>query len=124
MGPAKYTFPEQGDRDDFSTCLFFSNITVNGITYSSHKNFLEQYNPKRFSDVQYWLPKGLMNDLMDNAGETFPVTDNVSGYTNAQFYRALMPDVKGMNSYREKLLEQNSNNQANNVNLLFQEYGY
>jgi len=61
---------------------------------------------------------------MDNTNEDIPIRDRVSGYINAQFYNALTNDVKGMDGYRRKLLEQNNNSQANEVNLLFQEYGY
>ena len=126
-GSQSTTFPEQGDRDNFSTCLFFSNTTVSGVTYSGHRNFLENYNPNRTEDPNRWLPKGLMNDLMDGGIEPAQsriLNDNVSGYTNAQFYNALTNDVRGMNSYRDKLLQQNNNNQVNDVNILFQQYGY
>jgi len=65
-----------------------------------------------------------MNDLMDNINESSPVIDNVSGYTNAQFYNALRSDVKSMIQYRDKLLLQTGFNQQIQVNQLFAEYGY
>lgn len=121
------TFPEQGsDNKNFTNTLLF----MNGGGYSSQHNFLEKFNPNRNNslDPNAWIPKGLMNDLMDGGIEdpqsTIDIYDNVSGYTNAQFFNALTTDVGGMFSYRDKLLQQNNNNQASAVNILFQRYGY
>jgi len=120
------TLPEQGtDIKEHENVLFFSN----GGGYSSHTNFLEEYSPTRpvSLDPNRWIPKGLMNDLMDGGVESLRSNipfDHVSGYTNAQFYNALTTDVGGMFTYRDKLLQQNNYNQQNEVTQIFSEYGY
>ncbi len=50
--------------------------------------------------------------------------DNVSGYTNAQFYNALTGAVADMNAYKNLLLQQNNYWQQAAVNQLLNEYGY
>ena len=59
-----------------------------GITSSS--KYLEQFDPNvAFSnDPLKWIPVGLINDLMDTNNETFPVIDNVSGFTYAEIQAA------------------------------------
>ncbi len=52
------------------------------------------------------------------------VTNNVNGYTNQQIFNALQSDVRSIPAFRDRLLQQNGNNQAANVNLLFQQYAY
>ncbi len=67
-------------------------------------------------------------NLIDNRnGVALPFgfnTDDVSGYTNQQIFNALQSDVRSIPAFRDRLLQQNGNNQAANVNLLFQQYGY
>ena len=50
--------------------------------------------------------------------------DNVSGYTTQQCFYALQSDVRTIPAFRNRLLEQNGNNQFANVNDLFFRYGY
>lgn len=75
----------------------------------------------------YWIPKGLMEDLMDN-GEptaTTKVNDLVSGYTINQIFTALQSDVTSLSQYKARLLQQNPGNTSNNnLNALFTSYGY
>ena len=49
-------------------------------TGHSHIDVLEFFDPNLASDPFHWIPKGLYEDLIDATNETFPVTDNVSGY--------------------------------------------
>lgn len=52
------------------------------------------------------------------------VTDAVSGYTNQEFFDALDTDINDLVEYRQRLLQENGNSQAIQVNQLFNEYGY
>ena len=120
------TFPEQGtDIGNFENTLLFSN----GGGYSSQHNFLENYNPKRelFLDPNRWLPKGIFNDMMDPTGNEPPqsqIVDNISGFTNQQFYQALQNDVNSMSDYKARFLQQNNYLQQTQINELFNEYGF
>jgi len=120
-------FPEQGsDISNFVNVIYCSA----GVGKSSKENFLENFNPDRniTLDPNRWLAKGLFYDLMDSGIEPTPQStiqfDNVSGYTNAQFYNALLSDVNNMQDYKNKLLLQNNNNQHLDVIQLFSQYGY
>ena len=121
------TFPEQGsDVSNFVNVIEFSA----GGGKSSKENFLENFNPNRdiALDSNRWLAKGLFHDMMDDGIKPFLLSgilnDNVSGYTNAQFYNALTSNVTSLISYKNLLLQQNNNNQQNSVIQLFNEYGY
>jgi hypothetical protein len=85
-------FPEQGDIDKNLNILVFANSSNNAI--SSHNNFLENYDPTRTQDPNAWLPKGLLNDLIDETNENnTSVTDNVSGFQNKDFFNTLSGTV-------------------------------
>ena len=102
---------------------YSNNIPVFGI--SSHLNALEDYDPiNRPNDPFRWIPEGIYYDLFDVRNENIPVFDAVSNYTNQQFFQSLDPDVKSMPQYRNRLLQENGNNQQNQVIQLFLNYGY
>lgn len=65
-------------------------------------------------------------DYYDDGVTSNPLhpADLVANYTNAQFFNALENDVFGLPGFRQRLLSQNSNNQANNVISLFGFYNY
>ena len=111
----------QSEQDGGAVCC---NTNFNG---RPHIDVLEQFIPTLATDRFRWIPKGLMNDLMDNVGEpgaTF-VNDQVFGYTIQQIFTALQSDVSTMAQYRARLLAQNPGNPTNvNVNALFASYGY
>ena len=65
-----------------------------------------------------------MHDLRDNTNLSDPITDNVSNYTIPQIFNALNNDITDPLLYRNRLLQQNANNQQVQVSELFQEYGY
>ena len=71
-----------------------------------------------------WIPQGLPYDLFDATGETSPVIDNVAGYTNQQCFGALQSDIRSIPAFRDRLLQQNGNNQQAQVTNLFFRYGY
>lgn len=116
-------------RYRLNSCNYVVNqqgyFVSNAPPFSSHQIFLEKYNPTLRSDPFYWIPKGICYDLTDNtSGETFPVNDQMYGYTNIQFFNALQSDIKSLQAFKLRLLQQNNNNQQTQVNSLFQQYGY
>ena len=122
-GNKSTSFPEQGDLLQMKNVVTF-NPTAN---LSSHIIFLEAYQPHKKDDPNAWIPKGLMFDLVDGNTELFRqsgITDDVSGFTNAQLYKALQEDVKDVYEFKYKLLMQNNFHQQSAVNELFKQYGY
>lgn len=95
---------------------------------SSHLNLLENFSPYRTGDPFHWIPTGLFYDMIDTRNEQKatggPVDDNVSGYTNQQFFNAFSSSIATLGSYKTNLLQQNGNNQSTQVTSLFSQYGY
>lgn len=106
----------------FAAQSYFTNSPVFGL--SSNLNALEDFDPGRLQYPFRWIPSGVYYDLMDARNEATPVLDNVTGYTNQQFYQALTGDVSSIPQFRNKLLLNSNNNQVNQVNTLFLGYGY
>lgn len=92
---------------------------------------LENYVPSYTPDPFHWIPKGIMEDLIDNTTEppATGVNDQVSGFTIAQIFSALQSDVTTVQQYKARLILQNPNT-PNNPNLstqitnLFASYNY
>ncbi len=109
----------------------------NGIHYCPNGNtnspnhpdidVLEYFTPTLSTDPFKWIPKGLMEDMMDN-GEPAAVTgvnDQVSGYTIKQLFTALQSDVTTMAQYKARIVQQNPSNTTNQyLTSLFSSYGY
>ena len=92
-------------------------------TTSSHRLYLENFDPDRTQNPFRWIPEGIYHDLFDTRiDDAVLVTDNVSNYTNQQFFNALDTDVKTMQQFRQRLLNENGNSQAAAVNTLFTSY--
>ncbi len=90
-----------------------------------HLDVEENFNPNLSTDPFYWIPQGLMLDLMDNTPtETSPVVDNVSGFTNLQLFNALQSDITSVPQYRIRFIQQNPGNQTTEVTNLFGQYHY
>ncbi len=112
---------EQGIR-------YQNNNPIGG--FSSHINLLEDFSPQRTADPDRWIPQGLYYDLMDNRNDRIVTgnfvlpDDNVSNYTNQQFFNALDADITSLPAYRQRLLDENANNQAADVISLFSFYNY
>ena len=87
---------------------------------------MEYFKPSYTTDPFYWIPKGLMEDLIDNGEPTFTlVNDQVSGYTISQIFGALQSDVTSVPQFQARLLQQNPGNITNTyMNSLFASYGY
>ncbi len=109
---------------------YSNNTPVNGL--SSHLNLLEDFDPinRRLADPFWWIPQGLMYDLIDNRNDIngspqrVLLNDIVTEYTIQQLSNALQGDISRWQDYRVRLLTQNNNNQATGVNTIFQFYGY
>jgi len=99
---------------------YFNNTPVFGL--SSHMNWLEDFSPNRVGDVFRWIPVGLYNDLIDDRDENVPLLDRVNLYTNQQLFNALDNDVFSLDQFRIRLLIENNNLQANEVNQIFALY--
>ncbi len=105
----------------------FGLVYLSTATESSFIRAMERFDPNQPNDEVAWIPKGIMHDLRDNTNvdEPFPSTDDqVSGYTIPQMFNALNNDVTNPIQYRNRLLQQNNNNQQAQVNTLFARYGY
>jgi hypothetical protein len=108
-----------GQRSVFYT----NNDPVPGL--SSHLNYLEDFDPNNINNPFRWIPDGIYYDLFDTRNETtFPLIDGVSGFTNQQMFNALQSDIKSLPDFRNRLLQQNANNQATQVTNLFAQYHY
>lgn len=73
---------------------------------------------------QGWMPCGIMYDLMDTNADLVRTgfSDNVSGYTIRNIYDALDPGVESPQKFRDRLLLENGNRDANDVRTLFEAY--
>lgn len=119
-------YPTTSSEQDDQSIAYLNNSPVNGL--SSHLNLLENFSPYRTGDPFHWIPTGLFYDMFDTRNEQKatggPVDDNVSGYTNQQFFNAFSSNITTLGSYRSNLLQQNGNNQSTQVIYLFSQYGY
>lgn len=101
--------------------FFTSSITGLNANFASIENF----NPDRPNDGHAWIPQGLCYDLFDNRNDAGnPVIDNVGGYTTQQCFNALQSDVRTIQAFKDRLLQQNGFSQQAQVNALFNEYNY
>lgn len=94
-------------------------------TLSSHLNALEDFDNHR-TNPDHWIPMGLYYDLIDNRNDQafgrVNLIDQVSGYTNQQFFNALDADIRSLPAFRVRLLNENGNSQAAGVNTIFTFY--
>ncbi|WP_419803463.1 hypothetical protein [Mucilaginibacter sp.] len=94
-------------------------------TRNPHLDVLEAFDPNLQGDPFNWIPQGLFYDLKDPANETnFPVTDQVSGYTNQQMFNAFQSNITNLQDYRIKLLQSTTNPTSGFVPNLFFQYHY
>jgi hypothetical protein len=99
------------------------DFPVNGL--GAHLNSIEDFDPiNRPNDPFRWIPEGIYYDMFDTRNENIPVFDAVSNYTNQQFTNSLDSDIRSMQQFRVRLLQENGNNQQNQIIQLFLDYGY
>ncbi len=108
---------------------YVNNAPVPGL--NSNLNLLEDFNPRRtIDDPFWWIPQGVYYDLIDDRNDRdaliprVDLNDNVTGYTNLQFFNALDANINNLPAYRVRLLNENANNQAAGVNTIFTFYDY
>ena len=102
---------------------YLNNDPINGLT--SHLNYLEDYDPDDVNNPFRWIPEGIYNDLIDARNEfPTPISDGVSGFTNAQIFSALDADVSSMPQFRERLILENPASQTAQARSLFTQYHY
>lgn len=106
----------------FANQWYLNNSPVFGL--SANLNALEDFDPDWAPYPFRWIPSGIYLDMIDARNETFPITENVAGYNNQQFFNALTSDVSSIPQFRAKLLLNSGNDQVNEVNTLFLNYGY
>jgi hypothetical protein len=96
-----------------------------GNTPNAHTDIevLENWNPNYTDDVFNWIPKGLMEDMIDNTNENFPVIDGINGFTISQLFAALQNDVRTVQQYKELLITQNPGS-ATQINNIFAQYHF
>ncbi|MCY7293403.1 MAG: hypothetical protein LH615_14585 [Ferruginibacter sp.] len=99
------------------------NTTNQVPTLNAYLAAIESFNPNSNADYP-WIPKGLPYDLFDATAEGSPVIDNVSGYSYQSIFNALQSDVRSVPAFKDRLLQQNGNNQLGQVNALLDEYNY
>ena len=109
----------------------FNNNVLAMTGLNAHFNMLEDFSSRRtVDDPFFWIPQGLFYDLIDNRNDfnfnlsRVPLNDNVSSYTNQQFFNALDADVNNLPAYRARLLSENANRDAAGVTTIFNFYGY
>lgn len=95
-------------------------------TNHPHIDVLENFIPSLTADPFQWIPKGLMEDLMDNGAEPSQtlVTDQVSGFSISQIFSALQSDITTVPTYRARFIQQNPGNQTTQITALFASYNY
>jgi hypothetical protein len=93
---------------------------------SSSKKYLEGFAPNPTvptSDYFSWIPVGLINDLIDTNNESFPVSDQVSGFTNLDILNVLVQEPSTMQEFKNRVIALKPN-LSMQINLLFSSYGY
>lgn len=105
--------------------VFQPSLTMPTHTYI---NAIENFVPSLTADPFHWIPKGVMEDLMDDGAEPPPthVIDQVSGLTIAQIFAAFQSDITTIPQYKARLLQQigASPTLTANINNLFTSYNF
>lgn len=72
-----------------------------------------------------WIPCGMLHDFIDNGENPFTsINDNVNTYNINGVFRGFRFTNNTVQEYRQQLLNQNGNLQANEVNNLVGQYGF
>jgi hypothetical protein len=92
---------------------------------SSSSKYLEGFDPSIGppNELFKWIPVGLINDLMDNTTDPFPVVDNVSGFTYSEIQAAYYTEPLTMVDFKNAL-KNIKPSQAAAIDQLFVSYGY
>lgn len=91
----------------------------------SYLERLENFNPNSTTDNENWIPDGIMYDMGDNGEPSGTnVRDGVRDYTMKECYNAMDVDVKTVEKFCERALQENSNKWWAQVVDLFEDYGH
>ena len=73
-------------------------------TAHTHIDVLENYIPTLTTDPFRWIPKGVMEDLIDIGEPTIntSVNDQVSGFSIQQIFSALQSDIFSIPQYKSR----------------------
>jgi hypothetical protein len=98
-------------------------ISSGGISGSA--KFLEQSDPSIGppSEKFPWIPRGIINDLMDNTSDPSPVIDNVSGFTYGEIQAAFDTEPGHMIDFKNAL-KAIKPNQSSAIDQFFTSYGW
>ncbi len=115
-------------NDGSSLSSYGGYLTLSIAGLNANFAAIENFNPNLISDVHRWIPQGICYDLIDTRNDwsfsfSMPL-DNVTSYTTQQCFNALQSDVRTIPEFRNRLLQQNGNNQQVQVNTLFNAYNY
>ena len=106
----------------------FPHSTIIPFTAHPYIDAIEGFVPSLSSDPFHWIPKGAMEDLMDNTPLETTVNDQVSGFTISQLFNALQSDVTTVQQYKARILSQNpvlpNGTTSAQVTALFTSYNY
>jgi len=100
---------------------------ISDVSKSSSLKYLEDFNPSITPPQDYfnWIPVGLINDLIDSSPDpvSSPVIDNVSGFTYYDIQIAFSNKPATMGEFKSHL-KGIKPLQANQIEVLFNSYGY
>lgn len=106
---------------------YYPNSTIPLLAHP-YIDALENFNPNLSSDPFAWIPKGLMEDLMDNTPGEQTVNDQVSGFTISQIFNAYQTNVTSVQQYKTTIINQNpvlpGNTTLAQFNNLFASYNF
>lgn len=107
------------------------NFVLQGKTWfssggiSSSSKYLEGFDPSIGVPYDYfnWIPVGLINDLMDNQTDPFPINDNVSGFTYSEIQSVYYSELETMADFKNAFKSIRPS-QSIAIDQLFASYGY
>jgi hypothetical protein len=107
------------------------NFILEGKTWSSSggisssAKYLEGFDPSIGPPYDYfnWIPVGLINDLIDNTPDPYPVIDNVSGFTYSEIQSVYYLELATIPDFKSAL-KAIKPSQTTAIDQLFSSYGY
>lgn len=97
-----------------------------------HIYVLERFNPDD-PDAEFpWIPEGVMHDLIDDNNLNPSLVsdgvaiDNVSGFSIKNCFNALASDVESPTTFKDRIINESlpAGQNADDVDILFEQYGY
>ncbi|TGE15266.1 hypothetical protein [Hymenobacter elongatus] len=99
------------------------DLVNRNVSVASRANLENQQPNDNVDDDNGWIVYGMLHDMTDTGEPTFTgVTDDVDTYTTPELFRALQSDVVSVRHYQQRVLLQNSNKQAPQLEQLVTSY--